>query len=82
MPVLIETVKVYNLQEAAKAVGLTAQSVRYYVKRRQIDAVKVSGILLFTETAIREFLKARDPQATEHAKAGKAATAVNITLRK
>jgi DNA-binding transcriptional MerR regulator len=65
MPVLIETVKVYNLQEAAKAVGLTAQSVRHYVKRRQIDAVKVSGILLFTERAIREFLEARDPQRQE-----------------
>lgn len=62
MPVLIETVKIYSLQEAAKEIGMTAQSVRYYVKRKQIDAVKVGGMLLFTERAIREFREARDPR--------------------
>jgi hypothetical protein len=78
MPVQIDTVKVYTLNEAAKAVGMTAQSVRYYVKRRQLDAVKVSGILLFTERGIQEFLEARDTRQRR----GESATAVNITLRK
>jgi excisionase family DNA binding protein len=58
MPVMIETVKVYTIQEVAREVGLTAASIRNYVHAGRIRYAKVGGTIVFSEQAVREFIAA------------------------
>lgn len=65
MPTNIEGIKVYTLHEAAKEVGVTAQTFRQYVKRNLIEAVKVAGIIIVTEKALNAFLN-KGPEASSN----------------
>ena len=49
-------IKLYDVQEIAKAFDMTPQSVRKYLKEGRIKARKVGTRWYATEEAIREFL--------------------------
>jgi excisionase family DNA binding protein len=58
MGTLIEGIKFYNIQETAKALQVTPQTVRAYIKQGKIKSQRIGRPLLITEGNLKEFLKA------------------------
>jgi excisionase family DNA binding protein len=58
MATLIEGIKFYNIQETAKALQVTPQTVRAYIKQGKIKSQRIGRPLLITEGNLKEFLKA------------------------
>ena len=71
MAIVIEGIKFYTVQEVAKALRVTPQTVRAYIKRGKLKGQRIGRPILITENNLREFL-----QATNYP------TTINITLQK
>jgi len=57
MPTVIEKIKFYTVQETAKALKVTPQTVRAYIKRGRIKSLRIGRPILITEESLRDFLQ-------------------------
>jgi excisionase family DNA binding protein len=58
MPTEIEGIKFYNVPEVAKALQVTPQTVRAYIKQNKIKGQRIGRPLLIAERSLKEFLTA------------------------
>lgn len=56
MPTQIEGINFYTIQETATYLGLTAQTIRTYIRKGRLKSYKISGPILITENSLKEFL--------------------------
>jgi len=54
--------KIYDLDEVVKLLGLNIQTIRIYIKEGKLKASKVGRKYVVTDEAIKEFLKANEVQ--------------------
>lgn len=54
--------KLYNLNEVVKLLGLNIQTIRIYIKEGKLKASKIGRKYVVTDEAIKEFLKANEVQ--------------------
>jgi excisionase family DNA binding protein len=52
--------KIYDLKEVVKLLGLNIQTIRKFIKEGKLKASKVGTHYMVTEDAIKEFLKANE----------------------
>lgn len=52
--------KVYNLKEVVKLLGLNIQTIRQYIKEGKLKASKIGTHYIVTDEAIKEFLVANE----------------------
>lgn len=57
--------KIYNLDEVVKLLGLNIQTVRIYIKEGKLKASKIGRKYMVTDEAIKEFLDANLVQPKE-----------------
>ncbi len=58
MAIVIEGIKFYTVQEVAKALRVTPQTVRAYIKRGKLKGKRIGRPILITENNLKEFLRA------------------------
>jgi len=58
MATVIEGIKFYTIQEAAKALRVTPQTIRAWIKQGRIKSQRIGRPILITESNLREFLQA------------------------
>jgi excisionase family DNA binding protein len=58
MATVIEGIKLYTIQETAEALGVTAQTIRAYLKQGRLKGIRIGRPILITENNIKEFLQA------------------------
>jgi excisionase family DNA binding protein len=56
MSTVIEGIKFYTIAEAAKALSVTAQTVRAYLKQGRLKGTRIGRPILITESNLKEFL--------------------------
>jgi excisionase family DNA binding protein len=52
----IENIKFYNIQETAKALGVTPQTVRAYVKQGRLKGHRIGRPILIMEKDLKNFV--------------------------
>lgn len=52
----IENIKFYNIQETAKALGVTPQTVRAYIKQGRLKGHRIGRPFLIMEKNLKAFL--------------------------
>ena len=57
MPTIIEGIKFYTVPDTAKALQVTPQTVRAYIKQGRIKSKRIGRPILITENNIKEFLE-------------------------
>jgi excisionase family DNA binding protein len=57
MATIIEGIKFYTIQDTAKTLEVTPQTVRAYIKQGRIKGMRIGRPILITETNLKEFLK-------------------------
>ena len=57
MPTVIENIKFYTIPETAKALQVTPQTIRAWIKQGKIRSQRIGRPILITENNLREFLK-------------------------
>ena len=57
MPTVIEGIKFYTIPETAKALQVTPQTIRAYIKRGRLKSQRIGRPILITENNLREFLQ-------------------------
>lgn len=57
MPTVIENIKFYTIPETAKALRVTPQTVRTYIKKGRLQSQRIGRPILITERNLTEFLK-------------------------
>lgn len=67
MPTIIEGIKFYTIPEVAKALKVTPQTIRAWIKQGKLKSQRIGRPIYITETNIKEFLQP---------------TTINITLQK
>lgn len=58
MPTVIEGIKFYTIPDTAKALQVTPQTVRAWIKQGKIKSQRIGRPILITENNLKEFLKA------------------------
>ena len=58
MGTIIEGIKFYTIQETAKALQVTPQTIRAWIKQGKIKSQRIGRPILITENNLKEFLKA------------------------
>jgi excisionase family DNA binding protein len=58
MATVIEGIKFYTIPETAKALGVTPQTVRAWVKQGRLRGQRIGRPILITERNLKEFLQA------------------------
>jgi excisionase family DNA binding protein len=58
MATVIEGIKFYTIQEAAKALRVTPQTIRAWIKQGRIKSQRIGRPILITESNLKEFLQA------------------------
>jgi excisionase family DNA binding protein len=58
MATIIEGIKFYTIPETAKALGVTPQTVRAWVKQGRLRGQRIGRPILITERNLKEFLQA------------------------
>jgi len=58
MAIVIEGIKFYTVREVAKALRVTPQTVRAYIKRGKLKGKRIGRPILITENNLKEFLRA------------------------
>lgn len=58
MPTQIEGITFYTVQETAKALRVTPQTIRAYIKLGRISSQRIGRPMLINEKSLREFLRA------------------------
>lgn len=56
MATVIESIKFYNIQETAKALQVTPQTIRAWIKQGKIKSQRIGRPILITENNLKEFL--------------------------
>lgn len=54
----IQGIKFYTIQETAKALQVTPQTIRAYIKQGRIKSQRIGRPILIKEDNLREFLQA------------------------
>jgi excisionase family DNA binding protein len=57
MPTQIADIKFYNISETAKALRVTPQTIRAWIKQGKIKSQRIGRPILITESNLKEFLK-------------------------
>ena len=57
MPTVIEGIKFYTIQETAKALRVTPQTIRAWIKQGKIKSQRIGRPIYITESNLKEFLK-------------------------
>jgi excisionase family DNA binding protein len=57
MATVIEGIKFYTIPETAKALGVTPQTVRAWIKKGRLKSQRIGRPILITENNLKEFLK-------------------------
>jgi excisionase family DNA binding protein len=57
MATVIEGIKFYTVQDTAKALNVTPQTIRSYLKKGDLKGKRVGRPILITENNIKKFLK-------------------------
>ena len=57
MSTIIEGIKFYTIPEAAKALQVTPQTVRAYIKQGKLKGQRIGRPILITENNLKEFLQ-------------------------
>ena len=60
MATVIEGIKFYTIQETAKALNVTPQTVRAYIKQGKLKGQRIGRPILITENNLKEFLQATE----------------------
>lgn len=60
MGTIIEGIKFYTVVETAKALQVTPQTVRAYIKQGRLKSQRIGKPILITETNLMEFLQANN----------------------
>jgi excisionase family DNA binding protein len=60
MPTVIENIKFYTIPETAKALQVTPQTIRAWIKQGKIRSQRIGRPILITENNLREFLQAKN----------------------
>ena len=58
MPTLIEGIRFYTIPDTAKALQVTPQTIRAWIKQGKIKSQRIGRPILITENNLKEFLKA------------------------
>jgi excisionase family DNA binding protein len=58
MPTEIEGIKFYTIPETAKALRVTSQTIRTWIKQGKIKSQRIGRPILITERNLKEFLQA------------------------
>lgn len=58
MATTIEGIKFYTVKEVAEALGVTAQTVRSYIREGKLQGKRIGRPILITENALKDFLEA------------------------
>jgi excisionase family DNA binding protein len=56
MGTIIEGIKFYTIPETAKALQVTPQTIRAYIKQGKIKSQRIGRPILITENNLKEFL--------------------------
>lgn len=56
MPTVIEDIIFYTIQEVAKALKVTPQTIRAWVKQGKLKAQRIGKPILITEENLKQFL--------------------------
>jgi excisionase family DNA binding protein len=59
MSTIIEGIKFYTIPEIAKALNVTSQTIRVYIKKGRIKSQRIGRPILITEHNLKEFLTKR-----------------------
>jgi excisionase family DNA binding protein len=57
MATIIEGIKFYNIQEAAKALHVTPQTIRAWIKKGRLKSQRIGRPILITENNLKAFLE-------------------------
>ncbi len=57
MPIQLGELKLYSLKELSKSLGITAFTLRTYIRQGKLRASKIGTKWLVTEDALREYFK-------------------------
>ena len=57
MATVIEGIKFYTISETAKALNVTPQTVRAYIKQGKLKGQRIGRPILITENNLKEFLQ-------------------------
>lgn len=57
MSIEIEGITFYTIPETAKALRVTPQTVRAWIKQGKLKAIRIGRPILITESNIKEFLQ-------------------------
>ena len=57
MGTIIEGIKFYTIAETAKALQVTPQTIRSYIKQGRLKAQRIGKPILVTENNLKEFLQ-------------------------
>ena len=57
MPTLIEGIRFYTIPDTAKALQVTPQTIRAWIKQGKIKSQRIGRPILITENNLKEFLK-------------------------
>jgi excisionase family DNA binding protein len=60
MSTIIEGIKFYTIPETAKALRVTPQTIRYWIKQGKINSQRIGRPILITENNLKEFLKTKN----------------------
>ena len=58
MPTIIEGIKFYTIPDTAKALRVTPQTIRAWIKQGKIKSQRIGRPILITENNLKEFLQA------------------------
>jgi excisionase family DNA binding protein len=58
MATVIEGIKFYTIPETAKALNVTAQTIRAYIKQGRLKSQRIGRPIFITESNLRDFLQA------------------------
>lgn len=58
MPTLIEGIRFYTIPDIAKALQVTPQTIRAWIKQGKIKGQRIGRPILITENNLKEFLQA------------------------
>ena len=56
MSTIIEGIKFYTISETAKALRVTPQTIRAWIKQGKINSQRIGRPILITENNLKEFL--------------------------
>jgi len=60
MSTIIEGIKFYTISETAKALRVTPQTIRAWIKQGKINSQRIGRPILITENNLKEFLQAKN----------------------